>query len=310
MQHVFDLAALQLETPSVLTIGVFDGAHRGHRHLIETLVRQAHEKDRLAVVMSFHPHPDIVLRGITERYYLTTVDERADIMASLGVDVMITHPFNRDVMKIRAADFVHRLVKHLNLKSLWVGKDFALGYQREGDVAFLSARGEEQGFRVEAIDLVDTADDVVSSTTIRAMLREGRVDEAQVLLGRAYSVTGEVVHGLKRGRKLGFPTANIEVPPMKLIPANGVYAGFATLGERQYLAATNVGVSPTFANKEVTVEAFLLDFDADLYGETLTFAFEKYLRPEQKFDGLDALVEQMGRDVQTTRDLLSANLLE
>ncbi|MEO1442700.1 MAG: riboflavin biosynthesis protein RibF, partial [Chloroflexota bacterium] len=211
----------------------------------------------------------------------------------------------REVMQIRAADFVDRLVKYLNLCCLWVGEDFALGYKREGDVTFLTEQGQQKNFTVKAIPLVDSGENVVNSTAIRTALREGDLEKANDWLGRAYSVTGEVIHGQKRGRKLGYPTANIEVPPGKLIPANGVYAGWAYVNGQRHMGATNVGYSPTFGNEAVTVETFILDFDGDLYGQQMSFTFEKYLRPEMKFDGLDALVEQMQSDVATTRNHLS-----
>lgn len=305
MQHVYRLEDLQLDKPSMVTIGVFDGLHRGHQHLIRQLVAQAHADNLLAGVMTFHPHPDEVLQGDKGRYNLTTVDERVALMADLGVDYMVTHPFNREVMQIRAADFVNRLVKYMQLCCLWVGADFALGYKREGNIAFLTQQGAEKGFTVRAIQLVDTDDTVVSSTQIRQALLAGDMELPRRLLGRSYSITGEVMHGQKRGRQLGYPTANIAVPDGKLIPANGVYAGWVFINGERFMGATNVGYSPTFGNDAVTVETYILDFSRELYGETITFTFEKYLRPEMKFDGLDALVEQMAQDVEAGRTYLS-----
>ena len=306
MQHVYLLEDLKIQQPSMVTIGVFDGLHRGHQYLIRSLVAEAHERGLLAGVMTFHPHPDEVLHGSKRRYYLTTVEERAALLASMGVDYLVTHPFNREVMKVRAADFVDQLVTHMRLKCLWVGADFALGHKREGNVAFLTARGAEKGFDVRAIPLVDSEGDVVSSTNIRAALLEPDLASASNWLGRSYSVQGEVVHGMKRGRQLGFPTANLQIPESKLIPANGVYAGWATLNGQRYMAATNVGYSPTFGNTDVTVEAFLLDFNQEIYGQQMTLTFEKYLRPEMKFNGLEALIAQMTQDVETGRAYLTA----
>lgn len=305
MQHVQQLEDLKLSGASMVSIGVFDSVHRGHQHLIRALVSEAHEKGFLAGVMTFFPHPDEVLYGDKGRYYLTTIDERAALLAQLDVDYLVTHPFNREVMKIRAADFVERLVKYMQPCCFWVGEDFALGYKREGDVAFLKAAGEELGFAVRAIPLYDDTTTVISSSRIRAALHDAKPQEAADLLGRSYTVTGEVIHGQKRGRDLGYPTANIDVPPGKLIPANGVYAGWATLGKRRLMAAINVGYSPTFGNDAVTVEAYLLDFNEQIYGQTLTLSFELYLRPEMKFNGLDELIAQMARDVETARRFLS-----
>ena len=306
MQHVHKLENLQLDKPSMVTIGVFDGVHRGHAHLIRSLVQEAHAGGFYAGVMTFHPHPDEVLHGPKGRYYLTTVEERAELLGELGVDYVVTHPFNRDVMKIRAADFVDRLVEYMQPCCLWVGEDFALGYQREGNVDFLTAQGEEKGFSVRAIPLVDSAENIVSSTHIREALLKPDLSTVQRLLGRSYSVRGEVIMGKQRGRQLGYPTANIAVPAGKLIPANGVYAGWVTFNGERHMAATNVGYSPTFGNETVTVEAYILDFDRDIYGETLTFSFETYLRPEMKFNGLDALIAQMGQDVEKGRQYLTA----
>lgn len=307
MQHVLRLEDLTLppNKKSMVTIGVFDGLHRGHQYLIQQLVQEAHQSGNLAGVMTFHPHPDEIVHGKTGRFYLTTVEERAELMAGLGVDYLVTHPFNRDVMKIRAADFVDRLLKSMQLCCLWVGADFALGYKREGNVAFLTEQGQSKGFRVKAIQLVDSTDDVVSSTNVRNALSIGDMNTVKTLLGRSYSVSGEVIHGMKRGRKLGYPTANLAVPDEKIIPQSGVYAGWVYLNDERYMAATNVGYSPTFGNKAITVEAYILDFDRDIYGEQLTFTFERYLRPEMKFGGLDALITQMQQDVESTRALLA-----
>lgn len=290
----------------MVTIGVFDGVHRGHQHLVRSLVAEAHSHGHYAGVMTFDPHPDEVLQGPKGRYYLTTIEERAELLSELGADYVVTHPFNREVMQIRASDFVDRLVAYMRPSHLWVGEDFALGYEREGDVDFLAAQGSQKGFDVRAIPLVDSAESIVSSTDIRQALKQPDLPSVAKLLGRAYSVRGEVVLGKKRGRQLGYPTANIEVPPGKLIPANGVYAGWVTFNGQQYMAATNVGYSPTFGNEAVTVEAFLLDFDQDIYGETVEFSFERYLRPEMKFNGIDELTAQMAQDVAAGRRFLAA----
>ena len=306
MQHLYDLGGVQLERPSVVTIGVFDGVHRGHQHLIRRLVEEARASGRLAVVLTFFPHPDVVLRGLKGRYYLTTPEQRAEYLGKLGVDTVITLPFDDDFRQIRAAAFVDMMRAHLNLSSLWVGSDFALGYKREGNVDFLRAQGEAKGFSVQVIDLLMAqADGAISSTAIREALLVGEVDQARDWLGRTYTLTGEVVHGDHRGRELGFPTANMDIWEHQVIPANGIYAGWATLGSERFMAATNVGIRPQFDGDDVRVEAYLLDFDRDIYGQQLTFSFEKYLRPEMKFDGLEGLIAQINADVQTTREYLA-----
>ncbi len=305
MKHLYDLANVQLEQPSVVTIGVFDGVHKGHQHLIRRLVEDARATHRLAVVLTFFPHPDVVLRGLTGRYYLTTPEQRAEYLGELGVDTVITLPFNQEMRQIRAATFVDTLLERLKLSSLWVGSDFAMGYQREGNVAFLRAQGEEKGFSLHMIDLiVAETDSAISSTSIREALLAGEVEKARAWLGRSYALTGEVVHGDHRGRELGFPTANIHVWEEQVIPANGIYAGWANLNGERLMAATSVGIRPQFDGDDVRVEAYILDFDRMIYGQQLTFSFERYLRPEMRFDSLDGLLVQMHADVQTSREFL------
>lgn len=307
MIHIYDLANINLLKPSVVTIGVFDGVHRGHQHLIRRLVQESHDNNSLAVVMTFYPHPDVVLRGVQGRYYLTTPEQRAQYLLELGVDCVVTHPFNDDIRQIRAADFVDALIRHLKITRLWVGEDFALGYEREGDVAFLTEQGKHKHFSVDVVDMVRTEDSGrISSTLIREALIEGNVEQVRAWLGRGYALAGEVVHGKKRGREIGFPTANIDVWEQQVIPANGVYAGWAYLNGERYMAMTNVGVSPTFNNKEVTVEAYLVDFDRQIYGETLTLTFEKFLRPEAKYNSLQELIDQIGRDVENGKAYLAS----
>lgn len=308
MMHLYKLSDANLPQSSVVTIGVFDGIHQGHRALIERLVNEAKSAGLLSVVLTFFPHPDRVLRGLSGRYYLTSPEQRAEELGKLGVDCVVTLPFNDETRQIRAADFVNQLVESLKMKELWVGADFALGYKREGNVEFLTARGKEQGFNVTAIDLVqaENAPGAISSTMIRQALENGDVEQATAWLGRSYVVRGEVVHGLARGRTIGFPTANIDVWAEQVIPANGVYAGWATLenGER-YKAVTNIGVRPTFDGTGVTVEAYLLDFDGDLYGQQLAFSFEHRLRGEKKFNGIQELVAQISADAEAGRAILT-----
>lgn len=208
-QHVQSLADLRLDRPSVVTIGVFDGMHRGHQHLIRELVSEARSTGCLAVAITFFPHPDVVIRGWTGRYYLTTPEDRAALLAQLGIDYVVTLPFDDHLRQIRAADFVDQLLRHLNMSALWVGSDFAMGYRREGNIDFLRLEGSAKGFQLEVIDLIANDHAAISSSAIREALLAGRVERARDLLGRSYAVSGEVVHGEARGRRIGFPTANI-----------------------------------------------------------------------------------------------------
>ncbi|MBL8130881.1 MAG: bifunctional riboflavin kinase/FAD synthetase [Anaerolineae bacterium] len=309
MIHISDLGAIDLVKSSVVTIGVFDGVHRGHRYLLRRIAEAARASSRLAVVVTFYPHPDIVVRGLTGRYYLLHPDERARMMGELGVDVVVTLHFDDALRQVRAADFTDLLVEHLKVEALWVGADFALGYQREGNVAFLQRQGEAKGFEVKVLDLLmaDAGDEgAISSTAVREALAQGEVARAADWLGYGYRVSGPVVRGAQRGRTIGFPTANIQAWESQVIPANGVYAGWAFLGDERFMAVTNVGNRPTFDGQGVTIEAHLLDFDRDIYDQTLTFTFEHRLRAEMKFSGIDALIAQIKADAEAGRALLSA----
>ncbi len=310
MSHIHNIINVHLMQPAVVTIGVFDGVHRGHQYLIRRLVQEARQHDRLSVVLTFFPHPDVVLRSLEGRYYLMSPEARAEEILKLGVDMVVTHPFNDQVRQIRASEFVNLLISHLHMRELWVGKDFALGHKREGDIKFLRQYGFTHGYDVQAIELVQ-ADDVhaiISSTMIRESLELGEVEQAAEWMGRPHSMSGEVVRGDQRGRTIGFPTANIAVWPEQVIPAKGVYAGWATLGSERFMAATNVGVRPTFDGAgTLTVESYLLDFDRDIYGKSLTVTFDRRLRGEQKFNGIDELIAQIRHDTEQTRALLSVD---
>lgn len=306
MNHVYNLADVHLLRSSVVTIGVFDGVHRGHQYLIRKLVARAKETERLAVVLTFFPHPDIVLRGLTGRYYLTTAEQRAEVLTDLGVDYVVTQPFDEQTRQMRAADFVDLLVQHLRVGELWVGRDFALGYQREGTTTYLTEQGQAKGFTVETVELLQAAhaDAVISSTTIREALQAGEVGQAREWLGRGYSVTGTVVHGQARGRTIGFPTANIAVWDQQVLPGNGVYAGWVTVQGQRYMAVTNVGVRPTFDGSSVTVEAHIMDFDQQIYGQPISVSFEHRLRGEKKFSGIEELTAQIRADAAAGRAYL------
>ena len=303
MTHLRRLQDANLDADSLLSIGVFDGVHLGHQQLIQRLVEHARASGRLAIVLSFHPHPDKVLDRVNTRYYLTTPDQRAELLLQLGVDIVITHPFDDETQHLPAIEFIDRLVKHLRLKELWVGADFALGFQREGDVDYLRAQGEKRGFTVNAMDLIaaQASDEFIRSSTARDQVRKGNMRAATAMLGRAYRLEGTVIAGQQRGRAIGVPTANLAVWSEQIIPANGVYATWARLGSETFPAATNIGQRPTFAGDDVTIEAHLLDFDRDIYGERLELSFVGRLRPERKFGGFEELVTQIQADIAATR---------
>lgn len=306
MTHIHSLQEANLDTPSVVTIGVFDGLHTGHQTLIRRLVDKAHTEDKLAVVITFFPHPDKVLHDVDERYYLMTPEQRARLITNLGVDCVITHPFDDAIRQIRASEFVDQLVQYLKIRELWVGSDFALGYKREGNVNFLQAEGKKKGFIVTAIDLImtDAGDKAIRSSQIRDRVRLGDMEQVREWLGRGYAVMGEVIHGEKRGRTIGFPTANINVWSEQIIPANGVYAGWARINDEIFKAVTNIGIRPTFEGESQTVEAYLLDFDRDIYGEQMELTFETRLRAEKKFNGIEELIRQIKSDAESAAQYL------
>ncbi|HEX3054409.1 MAG TPA: riboflavin biosynthesis protein RibF, partial [Aggregatilineaceae bacterium] len=284
MRHVYQLADAQPAAPTLVAVGMFDGVHRGHQFLLRRLVQAAHEQGWIPTVLTFFPHPDVVLGRASGRYYLTTPEQRATLLGRLGVELVVTHPFNDEVRQMRAADFVDRLIADLRLRALWIGPDFALGYKREGNVEFLRVQGQAKGFDVEVVQLVtnDNNGKIINSNGIRAALNEGRVEQAAEWLGRPYQLAGEVVHGDGRGRTIGFPTANLDVWVEQVLPENGIYAGWAYLDGEKFMSVANVGNRPTFGGKEVRVEAHLLDFDRDIYGRVLAFDFVARLRPELK----------------------------
>lgn len=307
MQLVSSLSELKINASSVITIGAFDGVHRGHQALIGGLVAHAHNSGRTAVVITFTPHPSVFLRGRRPSFYLTTPDEKAKALAALGVDVLVTHKFDAAFAAITAAEYVDQLVAHARMSELWCGADFALGHNREGNVAYLQAAGERRGFTIHVQSPIQVDGEIISSTRIRQCLRDGAVEQAAHLLGRPFRLSGQVVEGAKRGRTIGIPTANLSVSEEHAVPAVGVYACRADTPQASGVpAVTNVGYRPTFNSTEpkLTIETHLLDYAGDLYGATLALDFIAHLRPEMKFSGIEALKAQIESDIRATRQLL------
>lgn len=304
MIHAHSVEELNLQK-SWLTIGVFDGVHRGHQQIIRRLVDGAHARGVPAVAMSFWPHPASVL-GSQDVKVLTMPDERARLMSELGLDVFISQTFDRNVANTTAHDFVVRLKQHLGFERLLIGYDFALGKGREGNASRLTEIGRELGYGVEVIPALSDESGVISSTEIRKLVAIGDVGDAGVLLGHCYGLHGPVVHGDGRGRQLGFPTANIDYPHEKMLPANGVYACRVWVDDKVHSGAINVGVRPQFhaTAERPLVEAYILDFDRDIYGQDIRLEFVERLRAEQKFPSVDALIERMRQDVERARQLL------
>jgi riboflavin kinase / FMN adenylyltransferase len=305
MNHSFvritHLTEVDHKQPTYVAIGSFDGVHLGHQALLQAMVQQARAAGLRTAALTFFPHPRRVMQTLPPRFYIYTLEDRVRLLAEQGIDLIITHPFDDEVRHIRAADFVDQLIEALDMKQLW-GGNFALGFQREGDVPFLRRQGEMKGFTVETLDeLILWGGDVVSSRRIRRAMEDGDIETVNGCLGRLYCVRGRVIKGDQRGRTIGFPTANLALWDELLLPAYGVYATYAWVGERRWLAATNVGVRPTVNGSGVTVEAHLLDFDDDIYGEEVRLEFVRRIRPEMKFPSLDALKAQIRADVESVR---------
>lgn len=317
-----NLDAVTLAGPSYITVGNFDGLHRGHRALLrqlQDLADAAVTSGRLAQrpqtgMVTFDPHPLAVLRPQAPHFLLTTPAERLALAATAGLDFGVIQPFSHDLAALDARAFMQLLKRHLHVIGLVVGPDFALGRGREGNLAMLRTLGEELGYTLHVITPIDWQGLAVRSSQIRLALQEGNVALAANLLGRDYTVDGEVVTGDQRGRQIGIPTANLQVATNKLLPANGVYVTRSTItvnGVAQtFPSVTNLGVRPTVDGEHRRLETHLLDFppvghSGDLYGQPLHLAFVAHVRPEQRFSSLGALVAQIQADIAQAREVLA-----
>ncbi|MDG4792471.1 bifunctional riboflavin kinase/FAD synthetase [Micromonospora sp. WMMD1082] len=292
---------------SVVTIGVFDGVHKGHQATIGHAVARARELGVRSVVVTFDPHPAEVVRPGSHPAVLTEPARKAELIEALGVDVLCVVPFTPEFSRLPAEAFVHDvLVEHLHAALVVVGDNFRFGHRAAGDVALLERLGRTFGFSVEGAPLVAEAGTVFSSTYIRSCVDAGDVTAATAALGRPHRLEGVVVRGDQRGRELGFPTANLLCHRYAAVPADGVYAArMIRRGQRKPLAAAvSVGTNPTFSGRERRVEAYALDFDGDLYGERLALDFVAHLRGQVRFDSIEPLVAQIAQDVERTRRVL------
>lgn len=293
--------------PSVVTIGFFDGVHRGHQAIVDRAVRDAEERGIPAVAVTFDRHPMEVVRPGAVPDLLMTHERRVHTLAGTGVDGVAVLPFDQELSRLPPEAFVDQiLVDGLDVREVVVGANFRFGHKAAGDTGTLQELGRERGFDVVAVDLLELDGGPVSSTAIRDAVAEGDVAWARRALGRPFLLEGPVVRGEGRGREIGVPTANIEVSDALRLPANGIYAGWAQIEDDadRWPAATNVGVRPTFDGQTVTVEAHLLDFDADLYGRHVAVSFTHRIRDEERFDSVDELIDAMRADIEQARQLL------
>ena len=292
--------------PSVVSIGFFDGVHRGHQTIIKRAARLAESAGVRSVVVTFDRHPQEVVNPGSQPKLLMTLGRRARTLAAQGVDLVVVMPFDDGLRHLPPEGFVDRvLVEPLQAQRVVVGANFRFGHGAAGDVQTLNGLGPSRGFTAEAVTLLELDGVVISSTEIRRAIDEGDVGLAQRMLGRPHAVDGIVVRGDARGAGLGYPTANLQVGRRAAVPARGIYAGAFTLGDgTSHPCVTNVGINPTFGGQELRVEAHLLDFSGDLYGREAAVDFRHRLRDEEKFDSVEALVEQIDRDAAEARRLL------
>jgi len=290
---------------AIVAIGNFDGVHRGHRAVIETARVRAQEARRPAAALTFEPHPRLLLRPQVPLFRLTEEAAKLRLLAAAGLDGAIVLTFDASLALLSAEEFIARiLVSHFAIAGAVIGFDFHFGRNRGGSPAFLAEQGKARGFSVDIVPPLEDEGRPVSSGAVRAALAAGRVVEAAELIGHPWFVTGKVIHGDKRGRALGFPTANLALDPACGLK-HGVYAVRVGLAGRRLEGVANFGRRPMFDNGTVLLEAFLFDFDGDIYGETIDVAFVGWLRAEQRFDGVDELVRHMQEDCAHAREVLA-----
>lgn len=292
--------------PSVVSIGFFDGVHRGHQSIIHHAARRAGDEGVRSVVVTFDRHPMEVVKPGSQPPLLMTLQRRTTTLAELGVDLVVVLPFDDDLRHSKPAAFVDRvLTGPLQATAVIVGANFRFGHRAQGDVAGLTDLGAARGFSTLGVTLLEIDGITVSSTQIRAAVGDGDVQQAATLLGRPYSLDGIVVRGEQRGATLGFPTANLAVSERSAVPHLGVYAGRFHSGQTSADCVTNVGQRPTFHGTDTRIEAHLLDMDVDLYGSSASVEFLHHLRDEQRFESPDDLMVQIARDIDRTRTLMS-----
>lgn len=297
----------EIESPfpyAVITVGNFDGVHLGHQTLLKQVKEHAKETFGTSVVFTFEPHPIKVLKK-QKIPLITPFERKIELIAQLGIDVIICPPFTIEFSKISAREFVENiLIKKIGMKEIIVGHDYAFGRGREGNIKLLKALGSELDFKVHIVEPVLVDNMAVSSTRIRKLIMEGKLEMVKILLNRYYQVSGEVITGHNRGgRLLGFPTANLRLVN-EVFPKNGVYAVEVIFNDRIYKGVANIGFKPTFGNHILSVETHILDFNQDIYGKKIRLNFVKRLRDEKKFPSIEALAAQIKRDIKEAREIL------
>jgi len=301
-----ELSRFSPERDTLLTVGVFDGVHLGHKRLISRLLEEAGQRNLLSGVVTFRQHPEELLSPRTQLPFLTDIEERIGLLKNEGVDMIIPLSFTTELAQLSARQFVGLLQKYLRMRGLVIGSDFALGKGREGDTDTLEKLGQDMNFSVTVVPPFVINGEVVSSTAIRKAMAAGDMKKVNKLTGRPFSLQGKVITGAGRGVGLGFPTANLDISSKQARPPDGVYASWAHIDGKIYQSMVNIGQCPTFGGGEGTVEAYLVDYRGDLYGRELKIDIVARLRDEKKFDTVEELKEQVAEDVRQGKKILNS----
>ena len=299
-----ELANIGSQGETLLTIGVFDGVHAGHRYLLETLQQQAAEKNLLSGVVTFNPHPQSILHLHNQLLWLSDPEDRVKSLQKLGINLVAVLTFTPEVAQLSAQEFMSLVKKHLRMRSIMVGPDFTLGRGQEGNIHLLRALGRTMKFSVEVIPPYTINGEVVSSTLIRQALTQGDMEKVRRLMGHYFQIGGKVIASDRRGRILGFPTANLDIKPQQALPGNGIYATITQVDDKQFHSATNIGTRPTFGEGEKNVETHLLYYEGDLYGKEIRVEFMQKLRDEQHFPSSEELKAQIRKDIREVEAIL------
>ena len=301
-----ELARFSSDKESVLTIGVFDGVHLGHKQLISELLKQAKSRHMISGVVTFRHNPEKLLSHRNKLPFLTDIEERLKLLKQEGVTMVIPLSFTPELAQLSAREFVTLLQKYLKMRGLVTGKDFALGKEREGDTENLKILGRNMGFNVTIVPPLAISGETVSSTSIRKALAAGDMHKVAVLTGRPFNLTGKVIAGYGRGVSLGFPTANLEITAEHVLPPDGVYAGRVNINENSYQTMINIGKNPTFGVNKRTIEAYLIDYHGDLYGSDLQLNIVSRIRDEKKFESIEELKKQVAEDILKGKAILDS----
>src|SRR5690625_3937360 len=306
MNFSINKTEISLKNPTAITIGTFDGVHIGHQKIIERLVDAAKQRNLESTILTFFPHPRMVLQQNVDLKLINTIAERIEILKNSGIDNLIVYPFSKEFSRLHAQEYIEKILKgKLNAKRVIIGYDHHFGKNRTADIEDLKEFGAKYNFEVEEISKQDIDDVSVSSTKIRRALNKGNIEKANLYLGKPFMLTGKVVKGKQLGKQLGFPTANLFIEEnYKLIPKHGVYIVKSEIEEKTYFGMMNIGTNPTVGGMEQTIETFFFDLDADLYGKTLQIHLLKRIRDEKKFANTTELITAMKEDEIFTKKYL------